>query len=95
MFVVHPAGASDDDATTDMASAASTAASKNQKSNALLQQMLQKTLGIDAETAGYYLLAADFDPRAAITAFKEDQRWDAKVRHLKRSLCGKKYGKCK
>ncbi|KAG7669424.1 hypothetical protein Ndes2437B_g05593 [Nannochloris sp. 'desiccata'] len=106
MFVVHPAGVSapgdgtaiSDSASSDSASAAaiaSTPASKYHKSNALLQQMLQKTLAIDAATAGYYLSAADGDPRAAITAYQEDQRWDAKMRRLRRSLGSKKHEKCK
>jgi len=106
MFVVHPAcdkTAVDSNATTDTASSdrtsaasiASTPARKYHKANAIIQQMLQKTLGIDAATAGYYIALSAGEPRAAITAYQEDQRWDAKMRHLKRSLSSKKHGKCK
>jgi outer membrane scaffolding protein for murein synthesis (MipA/OmpV family) len=106
MFVAHPAALGDVATSTttssDSLSAAAAAAAgpstptnKNNKSNSLLQQMLQKTLSIDATTAGYYLSAAGGDARAAIAACKEDQRWDAKMRSLKRSLGSTKHVKRK
>jgi hypothetical protein len=90
MFVLHPPSSS-----TSAAAAAQETLSESctatglinfNKSNALLQQMLQKTLAIDASTANYYLSASNWDPRAAIAAFQEDQRWDAKMKQLKQSL---------
>ncbi len=102
MFVINPpattaspdsAHASAADATSD--AAPSTPVNKSNKSTALLQQMLQKTLAIDAATASYYLSAADGDAKAAIAAYREDQRWDAKMKDLKRSLGSKKYAKRK
>ena len=104
MFVLRPAcdNLNDDAASSNASSVVAaptsncnTQKAKSNKSNILLQKMLERTLAIDATTAGYYLAASDGDPRAAIAAYQEDQRWDAKMRHLKRSLGSKKQSKCK
>ena len=51
-----------------------------------LLEMFQKALGVDAPTAKYYLASADGDVRAAIAAYKDDQRWDKCMKHLRKSL---------
>lgn len=104
MFVLRPAcdNLNDDTASSNASSVlaaptlnCSIQKAKSNKSNILLQKMLERTLAIDATMAGYYLAASDGDPRAAIAAYQEDQRWDAKMRHLKRSLSSKIQSKFK
>lgn len=54
--------------------------------SARLLEMFQKALGVDAPTARYYLLSTGGDVRAAMAAYKDDQRWDKCMRHLRKSL---------